>query len=155
MRNWRSRQPFFVKCCENGTEFEAFGSRSLCGPKDPISVRTYFRVPTGRPGQSSPYTRDSCRQRSLTSFALLLRRGQSTKSRNRPGPHGGSDDRAILGDGPTLPTIVFHGDRDITVYPNNGDHILEQSMRTMRTQKKVHRGRVPGGHAFTRTNHTD
>jgi poly(hydroxyalkanoate) depolymerase family esterase len=68
---------------------------------------------------------------------------------------GGSDDRVILGDGPTVPTIVFHGDRDITVHPNNGDHILEQSMRTMRTQKKVHRGRVPGGHAFTRTIHTD
>ena len=68
---------------------------------------------------------------------------------------GGSDDRVILGDGPTVPTIVFHGDRDITVHPNNGDHILEQSMRTTRTQKKVHRGRVPGGHAFTRTIHTD
>jgi poly(hydroxyalkanoate) depolymerase family esterase len=68
---------------------------------------------------------------------------------------GGSDDRVILGDGPTVPTIVFHGDRDITVHPNNGDHILEQSMRTMRTQKKVHRGWVPGGHAFTRTIHTD
>ena len=23
MRNWRPRQPFFVKCCENGTKFEA------------------------------------------------------------------------------------------------------------------------------------
>jgi poly(hydroxyalkanoate) depolymerase family esterase len=68
---------------------------------------------------------------------------------------GGSDDRIILGDGPTVPTIVFHGDRDITVHPNNGDHILEQSMRITRTQKKVHRGRVPGGHAFTRTVHTD
>jgi poly(hydroxyalkanoate) depolymerase family esterase len=68
---------------------------------------------------------------------------------------GGSDDRVILGDGPTVPTIVFHGDRDITVHPNNGDHILEQSMRTTRTQKKVHRGQVPGGHAFTRTIHTD
>jgi poly(hydroxyalkanoate) depolymerase family esterase len=68
---------------------------------------------------------------------------------------GRSDDTIILGDGPTVPTIVFHGDRDITVHPNNGDHILEQSMRTMRTQKKVHRARVPGGHAFTRTIHTD
>jgi poly(hydroxyalkanoate) depolymerase family esterase len=55
---------------------------------------------------------------------------------------GGSDDRVILRDGPTVPTIVFHGDRDITVHPNNGDHILEQSMRTTTTQKKVHRGRV-------------
>ncbi len=68
---------------------------------------------------------------------------------------GGFDDRVILGDGPPVPTIVFHGDRDITVHPNNGDHILEQSMRTTSTQKNVHRGRVPGGHAFTRTIHTD
>jgi len=28
----------------------------------------------------------------------------------------GSDDRGILGDGPPVPTIVFHGDRDITVH---------------------------------------
>src|SRR6266496_5088078 len=68
---------------------------------------------------------------------------------------GGSDDRVILGDGPPVPIIVFHGDRDTTVHPNNGDQILEQSMRTTSTQKKVHRGRVPGGHAYTRTIHTD
>jgi len=68
---------------------------------------------------------------------------------------GGSDDRLILADGPPVPTIVFHGDHDITVHPNNGDHILVQSMGTTRTQKKVHRGRIPGGHAFTRTVHTD
>jgi len=64
----------------------------------------------------------------------------------------GSDN---LSDGPTVPTIVFHGDRDVTVHPSNGDHILEQSMRTTRTQNKVHRGRVAGGHAYTRTIHTD
>jgi poly(hydroxyalkanoate) depolymerase family esterase len=68
---------------------------------------------------------------------------------------GGSDDRIIEGDGPPVPTIVFHGDHDITVHPNNGDQILEQSLRTTSTQKKVHRGRVPGGHAYTRTIHTD
>jgi poly(hydroxyalkanoate) depolymerase family esterase len=68
---------------------------------------------------------------------------------------GRSDDSVILGDGPPVPTIVFHGDRDITVHPNNGDHVLEQFMRTTSTQKKVHRGRVPGGHAYTRTIHTD
>ena len=34
---------------------------------------------------------------------------------------GGSDDRIIRGDGPPVPTIVFHGDHDITVHPNNGD----------------------------------
>jgi poly(hydroxyalkanoate) depolymerase family esterase len=68
---------------------------------------------------------------------------------------GGSGDRAIPGDGPPVPTIVFHGDRDLTVHPNNGDQILEQSMRTTSTQRKVHRGRVPGGHSYTRTIYTD
>jgi poly(hydroxyalkanoate) depolymerase family esterase len=64
---------------------------------------------------------------------------------------GGSDHKIISGDRPPVPTIVFHGDRDTTVHPNNGGQILEQSVRTMRTQKKVHRGQVPGGHAYTRT----
>jgi poly(hydroxyalkanoate) depolymerase family esterase len=68
---------------------------------------------------------------------------------------GGSDHRIIPGDGPPVPTIVFHGDRDITVHPNNGDHILEQSMRATSAEKKVHRGQVPGGHAFTCTIHTN
>ena len=63
--------------------------------------------------------------------------------------------RVISGDGPPVPTIVFHGDRDTTVHPNNGDQILEQSVRTTSTQKKVHRGQVPGGHAYTRTILTD
>jgi len=73
----------------------------------------------------------------------------------RQGGLGGSYASDNLSDGSTVPTIVFHGDRDITVHPNNGDQILEQSMRTTRTQKKVHRGRVPGGHAYTRTIHVD
>ena len=64
---------------------------------------------------------------------------------------GGPDHKGISGDGSLVPTIVFHGDRDATVHPNNGGQILEQSVRTMRTQKKVHRGQVPGGHAYTRT----
>jgi poly(3-hydroxybutyrate) depolymerase len=64
---------------------------------------------------------------------------------------GGSDHKIISRDRPAVPTIVFHGDRDTTVHPNNGDQILEQSMRTTSTQKKVHRGQVPGGHAYTRT----
>jgi poly(hydroxyalkanoate) depolymerase family esterase len=68
---------------------------------------------------------------------------------------GGSDDRVIPGDGPPVPTIVFHGDGDTTVHPNNGDQILEQFTRTTSTQKKVHRGRVLEGHAYTRTIHTD
>lgn len=68
---------------------------------------------------------------------------------------GGSDKKVILGDGPPVPTIVFHGDRDTTVHPNNGEQILEQSIRARSTQKQVHRGRIPGGQAYTRTIHTD
>jgi poly(hydroxyalkanoate) depolymerase family esterase len=64
---------------------------------------------------------------------------------------GGRDHKGISAGRPPVPTIVFHGDRDTTVHPNNGGQILEQSARAMRTQKKVHRGQVPGGHAYTRT----
>jgi poly(hydroxyalkanoate) depolymerase family esterase len=68
---------------------------------------------------------------------------------------GGSDHRVIPGDEPPVPTIIFHGDRDTTVHPKNGDQILEQAMKTTSPQKKVHRGQVPGGHSYTRTIHSD
>jgi poly(hydroxyalkanoate) depolymerase family esterase len=67
---------------------------------------------------------------------------------------GGFDDR-VLDDRPAVPTIVFHGDRDGTVHPNNGDQILQQFRGTTRTQAKAHRGRIQGGHGYTRTVHTD
>ena len=56
---------------------------------------------------------------------------------------------------PFVPTIVFHGDRDTIVHPRNADHVITRSMRTTNLQKKVHRGQVPGGHAYTCTIHTD
>jgi poly(3-hydroxybutyrate) depolymerase len=68
---------------------------------------------------------------------------------------GGMEGNASSHDGPPVPTIVFHGDRDVTVHPGNAHQVLEQSAKAARTQKKVHRGRVPGGHAYTRTIHTD
>jgi poly(hydroxyalkanoate) depolymerase family esterase len=70
-------------------------------------------------------------------------------------PSGAGDISAVPGDGLVVPTIVFHGDRDTTVHPRNGDHVIARSMRTTISQKKVYRGRVPGGHAYTRTIHTD
>jgi poly(hydroxyalkanoate) depolymerase family esterase len=57
--------------------------------------------------------------------------------------------------GAVVPTIVFHGDRDTTVHPDNGDRILEQSPKATRPATKVLRGRVPDGHAYTRTIVTD
>ncbi|QHO79354.1 esterase [Bradyrhizobium sp. CCBAU 051011] len=68
---------------------------------------------------------------------------------------GGFDHRAVLTDRPTVPTIVFHGDRDSTVHPNNGDQVIKQSIEATRTERNVHRGQVAGGHAYTRTVHCD
>jgi poly(hydroxyalkanoate) depolymerase family esterase len=68
---------------------------------------------------------------------------------------GASGGNVVLEARPVVPTIVFHGDRDVTVHPNNGDQILEHSVKTIDARKKVHRGRVPGGHAYTRTIHID
>jgi poly(3-hydroxybutyrate) depolymerase len=68
---------------------------------------------------------------------------------------GGSAATAVRGDAPAVPTIVFHGDRDATVHPDNGKQVLDQCMKTTRTQKQVHRGRIPGGHTYTRTIHSE
>ena len=67
----------------------------------------------------------------------------------------GSGPEAIAGGASPVPTIVFHGDRDTTVHPNNGDRILEQSAKATSPTSKVLRGQVPGGHAYTRTILTD
>jgi poly(hydroxyalkanoate) depolymerase family esterase len=61
----------------------------------------------------------------------------------------------VLGNGQAVPTIVFHGDHDTTVHPRNADHVIARSERTTNSRKTVHRGRVPGGHAYTRTIHTE
>ncbi|MDA9392873.1 esterase [Bradyrhizobium sp. CCBAU 45394] len=63
----------------------------------------------------------------------------------------GGGSRAIADGKTSVPTIVFHGDRDTTVHPKNGDQIIEQSARARRPTTKVLRGRVPHGHAYTRT----
>jgi poly(hydroxyalkanoate) depolymerase family esterase len=68
---------------------------------------------------------------------------------------GGFDRQAASAGGPAVPTIVFHGDHDRTVHPNNGDQVIEQSIKRMGTERHVHRGRVSGGHAYTRTVHSD
>jgi poly(3-hydroxybutyrate) depolymerase len=67
---------------------------------------------------------------------------------------GNGDISTVLGHGSAIPTIVFHGDRDNTVHPRNGDHVIAQKWTT-NLQKNVHRGRVPGEHAYTRTIHAD
>jgi poly(hydroxyalkanoate) depolymerase family esterase len=75
----------------------------------------------------------------LPSALLVMRQGG--------GPDGSSDR-------PSVPTIVFHGDRDKTVHPNNGDQVIEQSLNPTVMQKDVYRGKVAEGHAYTRTIHS-
>jgi poly(hydroxyalkanoate) depolymerase family esterase len=83
----------------------------------------------------------------LTSAFAAMRQGELVAS-------FGSDDILPIGsDGSAVPTIVFHGDRDTTVHPRNGDHVIAQSMRATNVQSQVQRGRVPGGHAYTQTIH--
>ena len=77
----------------------------------------------------------------ISAFAAMRQGG----SRN----FSASDTSAVPGDRPPLPTIVFHGDRDTIVHPRNADHVIPHSMRATNWQKKVHRGQVPGGHAYT------
>jgi poly(hydroxyalkanoate) depolymerase family esterase len=67
----------------------------------------------------------------------------------------GGGSKAIADGKPSVPTIVFHGDRDTTVHPNNGDRIIEQSAQATSPTTKVLRGRVPDGHAYRRTVLTD
>ena len=70
----------------------------------------------------------------------------------RKGGKGGRQAEAV---GPMIPTIIFHGDHDATVHPDNGTRVVEHAIGTRRTQKKVHHGQIPGGHEYTRTTYTD
>jgi poly(hydroxyalkanoate) depolymerase family esterase len=57
-----------------------------------------------------------------------------------------------------IPTIVFHGDRDKTVHPRNGEQVVSQSIRqngASRVDASAEHGAVPGGHTYTRTVHRD
>jgi poly(hydroxyalkanoate) depolymerase family esterase len=55
----------------------------------------------------------------------------------------------------TVPTIVFHGDRDRTVHPSNGEDVLRAAHGTTTSDgtASTDRGQAPGGHAYTRTVH--
>jgi poly(hydroxyalkanoate) depolymerase family esterase len=68
---------------------------------------------------------------------------------------GGPGRKDVSGGGSPVPLIIFHGDRDTTVHPNNGAQVIEQAIGTTSTKKTVRRGQIPGGHAYTRTTHID
>jgi poly(hydroxyalkanoate) depolymerase family esterase len=65
----------------------------------------------------------------------------------------------------TLPAILFHGDRDTTVHPRNGDHLLTHHWTANRgtpdstggeaPRVTERRGRVSGGYAYTCATYQD
>ena len=55
--------------------------------------------------------------------------------------------------GKAVPIIVFHGDKDTTVHPACGDELIKQGAHTSSKDIVVEPGRVPDGHAYTRTVH--
>lgn len=59
------------------------------------------------------------------------------------------------GHGPSMPAIVFHGDRDGTVDPSNGDGVAAQAAHGAALRDRIETGRSPGGHAYRRLVQTD
>ncbi|GAB3253297.1 CE1 family esterase [Chitinimonas naiadis] len=64
----------------------------------------------------------------------------------------------------TLPTIVFHGDRDTTVHPANGDRVVAQARPASADiggaaqpsrPDHIRRGQVPAGHRYTVSSYHD
>ncbi len=75
--------------------------------------------------------------------AFAAMRGGSSGSR-----HQGASAVAI-------PTIVFHGDRDRTVNPVNGDQVIAQAKSKVALHTKICRGETPDGMTYTCTIHAD
>jgi poly(3-hydroxybutyrate) depolymerase len=64
---------------------------------------------------------------------------------------GGGETIRPRGEGPRVPTIVFHGDAGRTVNPCNSDHVIAQATRDAALTKMVTHGETPGRMAYTRT----
>jgi len=87
----------------------------------------------------------------VPSAFAVMRQGEGAAARRSGSAPDDGEYRRIV------PTIVFHGDQDKTVHPRNGDRIIEQSRANMTAdlQTRVQHGRIPGGHAYSRTLHAE
>jgi poly(hydroxyalkanoate) depolymerase family esterase len=82
----------------------------------------------------------------MPSAFAAMRQGGSVGA-GGPHHHGGSKG--------AVPTIVFHGDRDTTVNPVNGDQVIAQAKATADLRTTVSRGAASGGIGYTRTVQAD
>jgi poly(hydroxyalkanoate) depolymerase family esterase len=79
--------------------------------------------------------------RDMVSAFSAMKQGGGAAVAPRSGGAGGS--------GQAVPTIVFHGDRDTTVHPVNGEEVAAQAGATGRAE--VTKGTSAGGMSFTRS----
>lgn len=84
--------------------------------------------------------------RDLPSAMAAMRQGGRAAAHRRQ--HGSAPRRLV-------PFIVFHGDRDTTVSPRNGDDVVEKSVQDAALRSQAQNGQVPGGRAYSRTIHSD
>lgn len=81
-------------------------------------------------------------------------------------PAGANRNSRAGGAGGPVPLIAFHGDRDTTVHPSNADRLISSYCSSSGAGAgggadgpaplaAVRQGRVPGGHAYTRTTYRD
>jgi len=83
-----------------------------------------------------------------SAFAAMRHGAKRDVVANRRPEMGGQGSRIV-------PAIVFHGDRDSTVHPSNGDAVIAQAIRGGRLTEREREGVAPDGHAYTVTLHTD
>lgn len=84
-----------------------------------------------------------------SAFAAMRAGGSEVSGRSARAPGPGSN-RTLV------PTIVFHGDKDVTVHPRNGAQVIEQSAPSTHSdlRSKTERGQA-GGRTYSRTMHFD
>ena len=93
--------------------------------------------------------------------ALAAMRGDAAPLASRSNKRAGAGVTSSMGQ--KIPAIIFHGDRDTTVYPGNGDRVAAQysgfigsgNVSKNAIDIKSEHGKVPNGHAYTRTTHHD
>ena len=84
--------------------------------------------------------------RDLKTAMAAMQRGSDAARHSRSQP--GTPRRVV-------PAIVFHGDRDATVSPRNGDDVVAQAVRDAGLRTRVQTGQSPGGYPYSHTVHSD
>jgi poly(hydroxyalkanoate) depolymerase family esterase len=70
--------------------------------------------------------------------------------------HGSSGNVDVVGTRERIvPTIVFHGDRDMTVDLRNADFVVAQAAGVAMLRTNLEEGMAPGGHTYSRSVHRD